>query len=104
LTWSVIVILAGAENFSPGLLAAADVLAIGFKCNGTDGNGPPMPGPDCGRCLGNAMTGGVFPNVYRATRRRDVGVSFSSELPTEQADVPGRLTAASVPAAGDRSR
>jgi hypothetical protein len=41
LTWSVIVILAGAENFSP-CLRAADDLAIGFKCNGADGNGPPM--------------------------------------------------------------
>jgi hypothetical protein len=47
------------------------------------------------------MPGGVFPNVYRA---RDVGVSFSSELPAEYADVPARLTAASVPAAGDRSQ
>jgi len=41
LTWSVIVILAGAENFSP-CLRAADDLAIGFKCNGADGDGPPM--------------------------------------------------------------
>src|SRR5260370_5498336 len=45
LTWSVIVILAGAENFSPRLRAAAAVLAIGFKCNGADGDGPPMGAP-----------------------------------------------------------
>ncbi len=38
---------------------------------------------DCDRCLGNAMTGLAFRNIYRAIRRRDVGVSFSSELPAE---------------------
>src|SRR5690349_12600964 len=41
LTWSVIVILVGAENFSPRLRAVADVLAIGFKCNAADADGPP---------------------------------------------------------------
>jgi hypothetical protein len=29
------------------------------------------------------MMGGAFPNIYRATRRPGVGVSFSSELPAE---------------------
>jgi hypothetical protein len=77
----VTIILAGAENLSPRF-GAADDLAIGFDLTGQTTSGPQTLS-ECDRCIGNAMTGRAFRSIFRATRARSVGVSFSSELPAE---------------------